>query len=111
MTLEHCRKDAKALLRAARAGDPAALERVRDVSAYSNGLQLSDAQHVVAVERGYRTWPELKHALEQAERERPVARIGLQPVSWYEQRAAEVAGDPDAVRRVRAHVPRLADWS
>lgn len=27
-------------------------------------FQLSDAQHVVAVERGYRSWPELKRALE-----------------------------------------------
>jgi hypothetical protein len=64
MTLEHCRKDAKALVRAVRAGDPDAIARARDVTAYRNRLQLSDAQHVVAVERGYRTWPELKRALE-----------------------------------------------
>jgi hypothetical protein len=64
MTLEHCRKDAKALVRAVRAGDPDAIARARDVTAYRNRFQLSDAQHVVAVERGYRTWPELKHALE-----------------------------------------------
>jgi hypothetical protein len=64
MTLEHCRKNAKALLRAVRAGDPDALARVRDVTAYRNRLRLSDAQHVIAVERGYRTWSELKHALE-----------------------------------------------
>jgi hypothetical protein len=111
MTLEHSRKDAKALVRAVRAGDPEAVARVRDVTAYRNRFQLSDAQHVVAVERGYRTWPELKHALETAEHERPVARIGLQPVSFYEKRARALADDPDAVRRVRAHVARLADWT
>jgi hypothetical protein len=111
MTLEHARKDAKALLRAVCAGDADAIARARDVTAYRNRFQLSDAQHVVAVERGYRTWPELKHALETAEPERPVARIGLQPVSFYEERAHALAGDADAVRRVRAHVPRLGDWS
>lgn len=63
MDLEHCRKDAKALVRAHRAGDPAALERVGAVLGPRGRFQLSDAQHVVAVERGYRTWPELKHAL------------------------------------------------
>jgi hypothetical protein len=111
MTLEHCRKDAKALARAVRAGDPGAIARARDVTAYRNRFQLSDAQHVVAVERGYRTWPDLKRALETAERERPSARIGLEPVSYYEERAQEVASDPEAVRRVQAHVPRLAGWA
>src|SRR5262245_14026694 len=107
MTLEHCRKDAKALVRAVRAGDPEALERAGS----RDRFQLSDAQHVIAQERGYRKWSDLKRALECVARERPVARIGLQPVSYYEERAQAVAGDPDAVKRVRAHVPRLADWN
>jgi hypothetical protein len=70
MTLEHCRKDAKALLRGVRAGEPDALARAQRVTAYRNRFQLSDAQHVVAVERGYRTWPELKRALAEAQVDR-----------------------------------------
>jgi ankyrin repeat protein len=79
-------------------------------------FSLSDAQHVVAIEHGYRTWPQLKHALERAEPARPVERIGLQPVSFYEERARELAAAAaerrdGAVRRVRAHVPRLAEFA
>jgi hypothetical protein len=93
MTLEHCRKDAKALVRAVRAGDPDTIARARDVTAYRDRFQLSDAQHVVAVERGYRTWPELKHALETAEVERSERLIdsGLE----------YVPGDPVLVKVVR----------
>jgi hypothetical protein len=64
MTLEHCRKDAKALVRAHRAGEPDAVARAREVLGERERFQLSDAQHVVAVERGYRTWAALKRELE-----------------------------------------------
>jgi ankyrin repeat protein len=110
--LERCKKDAKALARAFRAANPEAVERAQAVlgKRAHDRFQLSDAQHVVAVEHGYRTWPELKHAADHAERKRPVARIGLQPVSFYEERAAALPDDEDAVLRVRAHVPRLAGY-
>ncbi|MDX6485229.1 MAG: hypothetical protein QOF43_382 [Gaiellaceae bacterium] len=113
MDLERYKKDAKALVRAHRAGDAEAVTRAEAVlgERARQRFQLSDAQHVVAVEHGYRTWPELKGAAEIAERERPVARIGLQPVSFYEERAAELAagvatGEPEALRRATAYVPR-----
>jgi Ankyrin repeats (many copies) len=111
--LERFKKDAKALVRAHRAADADAVARAADAlgERARERFQLSDAQHVVAVEHGYRTWPELKRAAEAAEPERPVARIGLQPVSFYEERAGALADDPDAVQRVRAHVPRLADYA
>jgi ankyrin repeat protein len=111
--VERHRKDAKALAKAFRAGDPEAIARAEDVlgARARERFLLSDAQHVVAVEHGYRTWPELKRAVESAAPERPVARIGLQPVSHYEERAARLEDDPDAVRRVRATVPRLADYA
>ena len=111
--MERHRKDAKALAKAFRAGDPEAIARAEDVlgaRAHERFL-LSDAQHVVAVEHGYRAWPELKRAVESAAPERPVARIGLQPVTHYEERAAQIDDDPDAVRRVRATVPRLIDYA
>ena len=61
MNLEHCRKDAKRLLRAVSAGDPDALARARAVlgERVHQRFALSDAQHVVANERGYRSWPVL----------------------------------------------------
>jgi hypothetical protein len=61
MNLEHCRKDAKRLLRAVRAGDADALTRAREVlgGRVEQRFGLSDAQHVVATERGYRSWPAL----------------------------------------------------
>jgi hypothetical protein len=59
--VEHHRKDAKRLLRAFRAGDADAVRRVELVlgERARERFLLSDAQHVVAVEQGYRTWPEL----------------------------------------------------
>jgi len=69
LELEHYRKAAKQLLRAFRAGEPQARRRAYDSlgERASERFQLSDAQHVVAVGHGYRSWPQLKHALEDAE--------------------------------------------
>jgi hypothetical protein len=64
--VEYQRKRAKALVRAYRAGEPEAVRRVDAVlgdRAHERFL-LSDAQHVLAREQGFRTWQELKHALE-----------------------------------------------
>ena len=68
MDLEHCRKDAKALVRAHRAGNADAIGRAQKVLGLraQERFLLSDAQHVVAVEHGHGTWPELKHAIEAA---------------------------------------------
>jgi ankyrin repeat protein len=56
--LEQARKRAKELVRAARAGDPDAVERV------GASPRLADAQRVVARELGHRSWAELKHSVE-----------------------------------------------
>ena len=54
MNLEQLRKQAKELVKAARAGDPAALERL-------GGREpiLAHAQLVLAREHGYPSWPAL----------------------------------------------------
>ena len=64
MDLERYRKDAKALVRAYRASADGALARARIVlgERANERFQLSDAQHVVAVENGYRSWAELKRS-------------------------------------------------
>jgi hypothetical protein len=60
--VEHHRKQAKALAKAVRAGEPEALARARAVLGGRDRFLLSDAQHVVARELGHRSWAELKHA-------------------------------------------------
>ena len=67
LNLEQQRKRAKDLLRAARAGDPAALARLTDVrrDAAARGLKLADAQLAIAREAGFDSWPRLVAALEE----------------------------------------------
>ena len=74
--LDHLRKQAKRLLRAARAGSSEALQRfattlpaARDISLAAlmqRPLRLHDAQSVVAREHGFRSWTELKRYVEWA---------------------------------------------
>jgi hypothetical protein len=62
VNLERYRNDAKALVRAHRALDDDARARARIVlgERASKRFQLSDAQHVIAIENGYRNWSDLK---------------------------------------------------
>ena len=61
--LEQQRKLAKDLIRAARAGNAAALARMRavrpDAAAAARSLKLADAQLAVAREGGFESWPKL----------------------------------------------------
>jgi hypothetical protein len=70
-SLEHLRKQAKELLHGVRAGDPAAVElvrelhpRVADGAAEPATLTLADAQLVVARRRGFPSWPRLREHLD-----------------------------------------------
>ena len=62
--MEYQRKQAKALVRGFRAGEPDAIRRAEDVlgSRARERFLLSDAQHVVAREQGFESWRELKRA-------------------------------------------------
>jgi hypothetical protein len=118
--MEHHRKQAKALVRAFRAGEREAVERAEAVlgERARERFQLSDAQHVVAREQGNRSWPELVRA---EEREETVVEAGVaygdgEPVRVRvrrrgdrftiadEGRAVEKAGKPagwlDLARRI-----------
>ena len=64
--LEHLKKQAKELLRDFEERRPAAVERFRSV----RSPQLSDAQHVIAQEYGFATWPKLKDHVDALARER-----------------------------------------
>lgn len=103
------RARARELLRQARAGEAAALERIGDRSS----PKLADAQHAIALEHGFAKWADFKRWIETRAPEPPVGRIGRAPIASHEQRAAELAAnpsEPDNIRRVRHHVPRLATF-
>jgi ankyrin repeat protein len=116
--VEHYRREAKALLRAARAGDAGAWERAGEAlgDRARERFVLADALHVVALEHGFRSWPAFKRDCERQARAavRPVGRIGAWPATRYAQwadalLAAARDGDGEAIARLRARVPRLAD--
>jgi hypothetical protein len=91
--MEYHRKQAKALVRAVRAGEPEAVERARLVLGDRLGerFRLSDAQFVVAREAGYRTWPRL-------------ARAEAREETLVKSSVSYLDGDPVVVRvRRRAH--------
>ena len=102
MNLEQLRKRAKELARAARAGEPAAVERLGDLPP-----RLASAQLVLARELGYFSWPALVHEVA----EQPF-RTDL---DYYEGRAygiATVKGLSRAdARRELAHRHGLSSWA
>ena len=63
LSLEYFRKQAKSLAKAHRAGDSGGVQRAERVlgERAKQRFLLSDAQHVVAVEAGFRSWAELRH--------------------------------------------------
>ena len=80
MNLEHCRKDAKRLLRDVHAGDADALARARAAlgERMRHRFALSDAQHVVATERGYPSWPVLSREVAAPARAESIVATGLE---------------------------------
>ena len=86
--LEHYRKEAKALVRAFREADGAALRRAEAVLGRRarKRFALSDAQYVIAVEHGYASWAELRRACEQTgltDRSNAV-RLAGKPRGWLD---------------------------
>ena len=72
LNLEFYRKQSKALLRAAKAGDAKALQRLRTVAPTKSAgssvdFALHDAQLVVAREQGFASWPRFKTFIEQSQ--------------------------------------------
>ena len=60
LNLEFLRKEAKSFLKLCRAGDAAALARLRLQLPAQTEIQLADVQHAMARESGYANWAELK---------------------------------------------------
>ena len=115
--LEYYRKQAKHLLRSYEAGDAAARDRAAEVlgDRAAGRFLLSDAQFVLAQEHGFRTWAEFRADIQsqRATGDRPVSRLWGRGAgdyaSWADSLLTELRrGDPGALRRLRAYVPRYA---
>src|SRR5215472_17115261 len=64
--LEHLKKQAKELLHDYQQGEPAAIERFRSLASPSalKSPKLADAQHVLARDYGFVSWPKFKEHVE-----------------------------------------------
>jgi hypothetical protein len=115
--LEYYRKQAKHLLHSYEAGDAVARDRAAEVlgDRAAGRFLLSDAQFVLAQEHGFRTWAEFRADIQsqRATGDRPVSRLWGRGAgayaSWADGLLTELRrGDPGALRRLRAYVPRYA---
>jgi ankyrin repeat protein len=80
--IDSFRKQARALQRAARDGDPDALARlVRHHPGNASGLRLSTAQFVVAREYGFASWPRLIQYLQTVDEHNWDTRLGAAPAT------------------------------
>lgn len=117
--VEHHRKAAKELLRAARAGRPDAVGRLQEALGELPGeLRLADAQRAIAREHGSASWAAFRRAIERQADEpaHSVARLGPVAPARFEQDAMRLlgrlaSGEESVRRRIRAYVPRLAGLS
>ena len=114
--LEYYRKQAKHLLRSYEAGDAAARDRAAEVlgDRAAGRFLLSDAQFVLAQEHGFRTWAEFRADI-QSQRttgDRPVSPLWGGSSGYASQADSLLTelrrGDPGALQRLRAQVPRYA---
>jgi hypothetical protein len=108
MDMDRLRKDAKALHRGVQRGETEAERRAARVlgDRAARRFQLSDAQHVVAVELGFGSWPRLRAA---ARAQIRPDDAGPPPVELVEPGLLYVAGDPVRLRIVTRRFPEVDD--
>ncbi|MEP6732257.1 MAG: hypothetical protein ABJE10_16550, partial [bacterium] len=119
-SLEYERKEAKTLLKRIRAGKADALRRVETSHPISlrdrqhDALQLADAQHVIAREYGFASWPRLVEYFDEMERHRHAPRYNSSDdgLALFEQHAQSVVqrhqrGDEIIARELAHFVPRF----
>jgi hypothetical protein len=118
-SLEYERKEAKALLKQLRAGEADALRRVHATHPVAlrnrrpEELKLADAQHVIAREYGFASWPRLVEYFDELERHRNAPRHNSSDNgAQFEDIAQSVIrrhqrGDPIVARELAHFVPRF----
>jgi ankyrin repeat protein len=116
--LIYLKKQAKALHKQLKAGEPLAATRCQQSHPQGAKLtapKLSDAQLVIAREHGFASWPRLKQYVEGV-RGRPFHRAFETDVDYYEGRAFGLhsvyqTGQPQALKLIRQSHPRFASAS
>jgi hypothetical protein len=119
-SLEYERKEAKALLKQMRAADADALRRVQEAHPVAlrdrqpRDLKLADAQHVIAREYGFASWPRLVEYFEELERHRNAPRdySDDDAIDRFQALAQSIVrrhqrGDPMVARELAHFVPRF----
>ena len=108
MDMDRHRKDAKALQRAYGRGEPDATARAARVlgERAERRFRLSDAQHVVAVELGFGSWPRLLAA---ARARIPPDDPGPPPVAHVEPGRCYAPNDPVRLRIVTRRFTEVDD--
>jgi ankyrin repeat protein len=93
-SLEHLRKEAKDLVRAARASDPTALDRIREVKRKpSDKPILAEAQFTIAREYGFASWSELAAHVERIAGGGFVLRPLIRPVEMAPGKRRQLTDD------------------
>jgi hypothetical protein len=126
-SLDHLRREARDLLRAAQSGDTAAADRIRAVSATSTTQTLAGAQLALAREYGFASWARLKAEVQARTTDlarqadafceasirdwtgRAVRMLAATPeLASYNFATAVILGDADRVRAEISRDPGLA---
>ena len=122
MNLEQQKKQVRELLRAIRAGNEAAISRLRrhpsrwttvDEATLRQLVALHDAQFVLAREQGFASWPKLKAYSEPSSHPRHT-RLFVADVAWISDRVhglmqTRQSAGPAALEQIREWHPRFAD--
>lgn len=112
--LIYLKKQAKALHKQLKAGEPTAAARCRQSHPQGADLtapKLSDAQLIIAREHGFASWPRLKHFIEGVHG-RPLHRAFETDLDYYEGRAFGLhsvyqTGQPRALNLIRQSHPNF----
>lgn len=103
-TLDSIRKQAKAFLKALKAGDAAARQRTLPYFTEPATIGLQDAQLVIAREFGFSSWTGLKTHLERAQPGKPATEqlanrfLALATLSYF----GDIAADPERYAQAKA---------
>lgn len=118
VNLDHLRKQAKALLRAFRAGEPEAIARFQHAlpaaaglspaATAGLGLRLHDAQSCLARDHGFASWAELRSYAEAQGDAQMQRRLWLERVYAGDVTGSRSPARPQAAARMLAETPGLA---